>query len=349
MKMVQNKALIFKSVPDGLPVPGKDLVVEPVPCDESSDCPENGVLLQNLYTSIDPYQRARMRDPRVKSYSPVYPLGQPLNNRGITKVLKSNNADFNAGDLAIGMLPIQEYVALEAGQMAMLQHLRNPLGIGDIRVFLGALGIPGLTAYAGLYEIGKPQKGDVMFVSAASGAVGQIVGQLGRMEGLRTIGSVGSDEKLEYATQVLGFDAAFNYKKETPADALARLAPDGLDIYWDNVGGEHLEAALDSMKDFGRVVMCGTIAEYNRDRGQRHGLRTYDSIFLKRLTVRGFIVSDKGFADKYAKQHQSCMQEWVKSGQIKTQTWEVQGIENAAEGILALFSGKNFGKAVLKY
>lgn len=347
--MAENRALVFRSVPEGLPVPGKDLVVEAAGYDRTTGCPENGVVIQLLYTSIDPYQRARMRDPSVKSYSPVYPMGQPLNNRGIARVLSSNNANFKSGDLVIGMLPIQEFVALDESKMAMVQPLNNPLGIKDIRIFLGALGIPGLTAFSGLYEIGKPKSGEVLFVSAASGAVGQIVGQLGRLEGLRVIGSVGSDEKLEYVTGTLGFDAAFNYKKESPTDALARLAPEGLDIYFDNVGGEHLDAAIDNMKDFGRVVMCGTIVEYNRDRSQHYALRSYGSIFVKRLSVRGFVVSDKGFADTYARDHQARMQAWIKDGTIKTQTWEVQGIENAADGLLALFRGQNFGKAVLKY
>ncbi|KAK3324868.1 oxidoreductase [Apodospora peruviana] len=342
-----NKALIFKNIPNGLPIIGKDLTVEPVPY---GPCPAGGVLLQSLYASIDPYQRSRMRSPSVKSYSPPFTLGDPINGRGIAKVLKSDTPQFKQGDLIIGLLPIQQHVAYEASKLAFLQPLQNPLGISDIRVFLGALGIPGVTAYAGLYEIGKPQKDETIFISAASGAVGQMVGQLAKLEGLRTIGSVGSDEKLEFITKTLGFDAGFNYKTEKPADALTRLAPEGLDIYYDNVGGEHLDAALGHMKNFGRVVMCGTIAEYNSaGPGDRYPLRNYSLIFSKRLAVRGFICSDKGIMDKYGREHQEKVQRWIKEGKIVTTTWEVEGIENSGEAFLALFSGRNFGKVVLKY
>lgn len=249
----------------------------------------------------------------------------------------------------IGALPFQEYVALKDNEVAGLRQLKNPLGLQDLRVFLGALGMPGLTAYSSLYEIGKPQKGETIFVSAASGAVGQLVGQLAKHEGLRVIGSVGSDEKLNFILKDLGFDAGFNYKKETPHEALKRLAPEGLDIYYENVGGEHLEAALDAMKNHGRVVVCGLIAAYNQKPDDIHPLRNYGQILYKRLTVRGFIVGDKGMGDKYAEEHGERVSKWIKDGSFKASTWEVEGIERAAEGLLALFNGRNFGKAVLKY
>lgn len=247
------------------------------------------------------------------------------------------------------MLPIQRYVAYYERRLGLIQLLQYPMGIEDIRVFLGALGIPGVTAFSGLYEIGKPQRGETIFISAASGAVGQMVGQLARLEGLRTIGSVGSDEKLQFITKELGFDAGFNYKKDKPSDALARLAPDGIDIYYDNVGGEHLDASLEHMKDFGRVIMCGTISEYNTAHKDRYPLRMSGNIFTRRLTVRGFVCSDKGFMDAYGKAHQELVSKLIKDGEIKTTTWEVEGIENSAQAFLDLFSGKNFGKAVLKY
>ncbi|KAF6222862.1 hypothetical protein HO133_000913 [Letharia lupina] len=347
--MPGNVAIIFTDIPSGLPVVGKDLTVRSVSYDSTGACPENGLFLQSLYASIDPYQRGRMRPAHIKSYSPPFILGQPINNRGIAKVLRSKNPNYKEGDIVVGMLPIQEYIALDDKRLFLLRQLNNPLGIEDIRVFLGALGMPGLTAYAGFYKIGKPKKGDTIFVSAASGAVGQMVGQLAKLEGLKVIGSVGSDEKLEFITKELGFDGGFNYKKEKPAAALQRLAPEGLDIYYENVGGEHLEAALDSMKDFGRIPMCGTIAGYNTPVEQQYPVRNYSLIFSKRLTVRGFVVSDTGFADKYDKEHQERVQKWIKDGTIKTTTWEVQGIENAPEALTALFSGRNFGKAVLKY
>lgn len=194
-----------------------------------------------------------MRAANIKSYQPALEPGSPLTARSIAEVQRSAHPAFRPGDTVVGPLPIQEYIALTGDLLPHLKQLNNPLAIEDIRMYLGALGVPGLTAYGGLYEIGKPEKGQTIFISAASGAVGQMVGQLARLEGLHTIGSVGSDEKLEYITSTLGFDAGFNYKKEKPAFALSRLAPEGLDIYFDNVGGEHLDAALGSMKDFGRV------------------------------------------------------------------------------------------------
>jgi len=345
--MAPNRAFVFNSVPSGLPIIGENISIQLAAYDSDGVCPDDGVFLKSLYTSIDPYQRSRMRAAHVKSYQPPLEPGSPLTARSIAEVQRSENSAFRPGDIVVGNLPIQEYVALSGDLLPQLRQLDNPLGIEDVRIYLGALGVPGLTAYGGLYEIGKPERGQTIFISAASGAVGQMVGQLARLEGLRTIGSVGSDEKLDYIMSTLGFDAGFNYKRENPAQALARLAPEGLDIYFDNVGGEHLEAALCSMKDFGRIVMCGTIADYNRE--QHYPLRAYSYIFSKRLTVRGFIVSDKDIAPKYAKEHQDRVQTWVKDGVISVKMWEVQGIEKAPEAFLALFTGGNFGKVVLKF
>lgn len=347
--MALNRAFTFNSVPSGVPIIGEHISIQPAAYDPDGVCPKDGVFLKSLYASLDPYQRSRMRAPHVKSYQPPLELGNPLTARSIAEVQRSEHPSFHPGDVVVGHMPIQEYVALSGDLLSHLKQLDNPLGIEDVRVYLSALGVPGLTAYGGLYEIGKPERGQSIFISAASGAVGQMVGQLARLEGLHTIGSVGSDEKLDYITSTLGFDAGFNYKKERPAQALSRLAPRGLDIYWDNVGGEHLEAALCSMKDFGRVIMCGTIADYNTGREQQYPLRAYSFIFSKRLTVRGFIVSDKDIAPKYAKEHQDRVQAWVKEGTIRVKLWEVQGIEKAPEAFLALFTGGNFGKVVLKF
>lgn len=284
--MAPNRAFVFNRVPPGLPRIGEHISVQSAAYDSGGACPEGGVFLKALYASIDPYQRSRMRAAHIKSYQPALEPGSPLTARSIAEVQRSDHPGFSPGDIVVGPLPIQEYVALSADRLSSsLKQLDNPLGIEDPRVYLGALGVPGLTAYGGLYEHGKAEKGQTIFISAASGAVGQMVGQLAKLEGLRTIGSVGSDEKLDYITSTLGFDAGFNYKKERPAEALPRLASEGLDIYFDNVGGEHLDAALGSMKDFGRVVMCGTIADYNTAADQSYPLRAYGSIFSKRLTV----------------------------------------------------------------
>lgn len=341
-----NKALIFKKIPEGFPVPGEHLIVEPAAYDANVAAPADGVVLQSLYTSYDPYMRGRMRDPSIKSYAPAFELNKPIESASIAKVLRSNNANYKEGDLVIGHVPIQDYVALDGQNIARIRKLDNPLGIEDLRVFLGPLGMPGLTAYSSLYEIGKPKKGETIFVSAASGAVGQLVGQLAKHEGLRVIGSVGSDEKLEYITKELGFDGGFNYKKEKPRDALARLAPEGLDIYYENVGGEHLEAALDAMKNFGRVVVCGLISQYN---SAPYPINNIGNVLVKRITMRGFIVGDPGMGDVYTKEHQERVQKWIKEGSFKVLIHETVGMDNAAEGLVGIFYGKNLGKAVLKF
>ncbi|KAF7585312.1 hypothetical protein BBP40_011248 [Aspergillus hancockii] len=344
--MSQNKALVFKKVPQGYPVPGQDIVIEPVTVDPNSPAPENGVVLQSLYTSFDPYMRGRMRPAEVKSYSPAFTLDKPIDSSSIAKVLRSKNSNYKEGDLVIGFVPIQEYIVLDGQSVARIRPLDNPLGIEDIRVFLGALGMPGLTAYSSLYEIGKPKKGETILVSAASGAVGQLVGQLAKHEGLKVIGSVGSDEKLEYITKELNFDGGFNYKKEKPADALARLAPEGIDIYYENVGGEHLEAALEAFNNFGRIVVCGMISQYN---SEPYPITNIQKVLTKRLTMRGFIVGDAGMGDKYTKEHQANVQKWIKEGSFKALTHETVGIDNAADSLLGIFHGKNKGKAVLKF
>ncbi|RKU46333.1 hypothetical protein DL546_008490 [Coniochaeta pulveracea] len=348
--MSPNRALVFKEIPSGLPVPGKHLAVEEIPGDETTACPEGGLVLKSLYSSLDPYQRGRMRPPHVQSYYPALPVGETFTSRAIAQVVSSDNPQFRPGDTVIGMLSIQEVVILEAKSLPFVRLLDNPMSIEDIRAFLGPLGVPGLTAYGGLYEIGKPERGQTIFVSAASGAVGQMVGQIAKLEGLRVVGSVGSDEKLKFILDELGFDAGFNYKTESSlADALARVAPEGLDIFFDNVGGDHLDAALAHMKDHGRVVLCGTISDYNKAPEDRYPVRNTTYIFSKRLTVRGFLVSDKEIMEKYSAEHQRRVQGWLKDGTLRTKIWEVQGVENAPEAFLALFTGKNFGKVVLKY
>ncbi|KAJ5625066.1 hypothetical protein N7510_001375 [Penicillium lagena] len=344
--MTSNKAFVFKKVPEGYPVAGEHLVTEPAAYDATVAAPADGVVLQSLYTSLDPYMRGRMRAPEVKSYSPPFTLNEPVTSRSIAKVVRSNNSKFPEGEVVIGFLPVQEYVALPGEQLGTISKLENPLGIEDIRVFLGALGMPGLTAYSSLYEIGKPKKGETIFVSAASGAVGALVGQLAKHEGLRVVGSVGSDEKLDFITKELGFDGGFNYKKEKPADALARLAPEGIDIYYENVGGEHLEAALNAINNFGRVVVCGMISQYN---SAPYPITNIANVLTKRLDMRGFIVGDANMGPLYAKEHQEKVQKWIKDGSFKALTYETVGIDNASEALIGLFYGKNYGKAVLKF
>ncbi|ETS84943.1 hypothetical protein PFICI_02968 [Pestalotiopsis fici W106-1] len=344
--MASNKAFVFKKIPKGWPVAGEHITTEQAAYDANVATPADGIVVQSLYSSFDPYMRGRMRDPAIKTYNNPYPINGVIDSRSIAKVLRSNNAQFPEGEIVIGRLPIQEYVAVEGEPLKTLKKLKNPLGIEDIRVFLGALGMPGLTAYSSLYEIGKPKKGETIFVSAASGAVGAIVGQLAKHEGLRVIGSVGSQEKLDFITKELGFDGGFNYKTEKPAEALARLAPDGIDIYYENVGGDHLAASLDAMNMFGRVVFSGFISEYNSD---PYPLTNISKVLHKRLTMRGFIVSDANMGPLYDEEHQERVQKFIKEGSFKAITHETVGIDNAAEGFIGLLAGKNFGKAVLRF
>ncbi len=251
--MVQNKGVIFRQPPVNWPVEGKDLTIEVREFDLDAEPPKDGITTKNFYVSFDPYQRGRMRAPDVKSYSPPFELGKPITNSAVSKVLKSNNSKFKEGDVVTGMAPTEEY-SIISGEIAnnMVRKLDNPYKL-DPKLFLGALGMPGLTAYSSFYEIGQPKKGETIFISAASGAVGQLVGQLAKHEGLKVIGSVGSDEKLEYIKKDLNFDEGFNYKKESPEESLKRLAPNGIDIYYENVGGEQLDAALAAFNNFGRI------------------------------------------------------------------------------------------------
>lgn len=198
-----------------------------------------------------------MRPANVKSYSAPFELGKPITNRSIMKVVKSNSSKFQPGDVITSseVSPIEEYSVLGKEWTEKAFKLQNPYNL-DPKIFLGALGMPGLTAWSSFYDIGQPKKGETIFISAASGAVGQLVGQLAKHEGLKVIGSVGDDKKLDFIINELGFDGGFNYKKEKPADAVARLAPQGLDIYYENVGGEQLEVAINNMNPFGRIGKC---------------------------------------------------------------------------------------------
>lgn len=345
--MVQNKALIFKQVPNGMPVPGKDLVLETRDFDLEQAPPAGGITTKNIYASYDPYMRGRMRPAEVKSYSPAYTLGQPINSAAVIKVIKSDNANFKAGDLLTGAVSMEQYSTFTKEASEGLRKIENPHNL-DLWTFIGPLGMPGLTAYSSLYDIGKPVKGETIFISAASGAVGQIVGQIAKHEGLRVIGSVGSDEKADYITKELHFDGAFNYKNEKPAEALKRLAPKGVDIYFENVGGEQLEAAINSMNDFGRIIACGMVSEYNKPESERYPIKNLMQIVAKRLTIRGFIVGDKNMGPVYAKDRNEKVSKWLADKTFTAKSSITEGIDNAAEGFVGMLQGKNFGKAVLK-
>lgn len=256
---VSNKTFVYKKIPTGLPVAGEHLDVEDRPIDIDT-APAGGIVLKVLHASYDPYLRGRMRDPAIKSYQPAFEVGDAVVNSVVGEVIKSDTAEFPVGEPVLAFTGIAQYVRVEDPRASLVRRIDNPHGF-DLALFLGPLGMPGLTAWSGLYRIGKPKRGETIFVSSAAGAVGQVVGQAAKQEGLTVIGSVGSDEKLRFITEELGFDAGFNYKEEKPLDALRRLAPDGIDIYFENVGGDHLEAALAMMKRNGRVPVCGMVSD----------------------------------------------------------------------------------------
>jgi len=347
--MVQNKGLIFKSLPDGPPKTPANIAVETRDFDAEAPAPSNGLIIKNLWASFDPYLRGKMRDPNVKSYTPAFTLGQPIDNHSISQVLKSSHPGFKEGDVIKGVLPIEEYSIVDEERLKRgnVAKVNNPHNLSP-ELFIGVLGMPGLTAYSSFYEIAKPKKNDTIFISSAAGAVGAIVGQLAKHEGLKVIGSVGDDAKLDYIIKELGFDGGWNYKKEKPEHALKRLAPDGLDVYYDNVGGIQLDAALAHMREFGRVVICGLISQYSLRSSERYGIKNFSSVLSKRLTVRGFIVSDQDLGPRWTKEHQETVGAWIADGSFKDKSSVTDGIDHAAEGLIGMLEGKNFGKALLK-
>lgn len=253
--MPPNRALIFASPPTGWPVEGEHLKISSLPdFSLSTPPPSRGITTRNHYLSYDPYQRGRLRPAQIKSYAAPATIGEPLTNAGIARVILSDHPDFAQGDVIIGGLRFEEYSSITEGEIQTLKikKLVNPYNL-DPKIYLGALGMTGLTAYSSLYAIGQPVRGETIFISAASGAVGQVVGQLAKREGLKVIGSVGSEEKLKFITDELDFNGGFDYKKEKPGEALRRLVPGGVDIYYENVGGEMLDAALEAMNQGGRI------------------------------------------------------------------------------------------------
>lgn len=347
MAAQKNPSLIFKKIPSGLPVAGEHLVVEDRSYDPSTSPPPGGLVVQVLYASYDPYLRDRMRDASVESYVPAFEMNAPIENFGVCRVLKSDHPSFKEGDhLSAPGVAIQRFTTITKDGLASAYKIDPASPVKDLRHYIGALGMTGLTAYSTLYEVGKPKKGETIFISSAAGAVGQMVGQLAKHEGLKVIGSVGSDEKLKFITEELGFDSGFNYKKETPLKGLTRLAPDGLDIYFDNVAGEHLDAALESMKLFGRIIACGTISQDSLEPAERYGVKNMGMVVEKRLNIHGVLVFDIGA--KWEDEHRKNVGSWIADGSFKATISETDGIEKGPKGFVGLLKGENFGKAILK-
>ena len=358
MPTAKNLSLIFKAVPAGFPIPGKHLVVEDRPVDIAS-APEGGFVTRNVYSSLDPYMRLMLIGSSTTHYRKPFVLNEPIRSIGVGKIVASSNESFPVGRFVRTSLPIQQYSTITSDTISSSISPSSKVKLLPLELpfnpacYISALGMPGLTAFSSIYEIGRPQAGETIFVSAAAGAVGQIVGQICRNEGLRVIGSVGTDEKLDLITDQLGFDAAFNYKKESTNDALERLAPDGIDIYYDNVGGEALETALKHMRKNGRIVVCGMVSQYNStaegstSEGQ-YGVKNLFQLVSQGLTMRGFQVGDKDLGPKWVDKHESRVRKWIEEGSMKVVMSEMVGIEKGAEAFLGMLQGKNLGKAVLR-
>jgi len=295
------------------------------------------LLVRNTFMSVDPYMRGRMND--VKSYVPPFQLGQPLDGGAIGEVVASDVEGLAPGDVVLHGLGWREH-AIVPGAQARKVDLD---GLSP-SVFLGVLGMPGLTAYVGLLDIGELQDGDVVFVSGAAGAVGSLAGQIAKLRGHTVIGSAGTDEKVAHLVDDLGFDQAFNYKDGPVDEQLAAAAPDGVDVYFDNVGGEHLEAAIHTMNRDGRVAMCGMISNYNAT-APVPGPDNLMQIIGKRLTLRGFIVSDHGgrLPDLHAEVGPA-----VREGRVAFRETVVEDLEHAPQAFIDLLRGANVGKMVVK-
>jgi len=301
---------------------------------------EGQILVRNVVMSVDPYMRGRMND--VKSYVPPFQVGAPLEGGAVGEVVASNAEGFAVGDHVLHGLGWREYAVVGAKHAVKVDG-----NVAPLTTYLGVLGMPGLTAYAGLLVTAEFKPGDVVFVSGAAGAVGQVVGQIARLKGAsRVIGSAGSAEKVKYLTEELGFDAAFNYKDGPVAEQLAEAAPDGIDVYFDNVGGEHLEAAISSLNLNGRVTICGAISQYNADTPPA-GPRNIIQVLSKRLTLRGMLVGDhQGLQQQFVSE----VAAWIASGELKYSETVVEGgVRQAPSAFLGLLRGENTGKMLVRF
>jgi NADPH-dependent curcumin reductase CurA len=296
------------------------------------------VLVRNLYMSVDPYMRGRMTG--QQSYIEPFPLGQPLEGGCVGQVTQSQAATFQVGDYVLGRKGWREYYVSDGADLTKIDPTLAPP-----QAYLGVLGMPGLTAYVGLLDIGRPEAGNTVFVSAAAGAVGSVVCQIAKLKGCRVVGSAGSADKVRWLQEVAGVDAAFNYKEEGSLTAeVGRRCPHGIDVYFENVGGAHLEAALEHMNARGRIALCGMISQYNED-SPSSGPRNLRLAVRKRLMLRGFIVSDH--SDRQP-QFYADMAAWIANGKIKWQETIIDGIENAPKAFLGLFTGDNTGKMLVR-
>ena len=299
---------------------------------------EGKILIRNIYLSLDPANRGWVSE--VKSYVPPVAIGEVMRGITIGVVEQSNHADFQAGDIVQGILGWQDYAITDGAGLTQLP--KDPSL--PLTAYLALFGIIGPTAYFGLLDIGKPEAGETLVVSAAAGAVGSLVGQIGKIKGCRVVGIAGSDEKCNWITEALGFDAAINYKTEPVHQRLQKHCPDGIDVYFDCVGGEILDAVLDLINVSARIVICGMISHYNATEPVP-GPYNFVSILKQRARVEGFIILD------YMNRFQEAIEDlgrWLAAGMIQYRVDVVDGLENAPRAINKLFNGSNKGKLIIK-
>ncbi|KAF8996526.1 alcohol dehydrogenase [Cyathus striatus] len=338
MAPVTNARVIFNSVPEGYPEPGKTTVYDITQTIDLDTAPLNGgVLLKILEVSIDPYLRGKMRAPNKKSYSPPFTLGEPIDNFAVAVVVRSEEERFKKGDHVYGVLPFANYtIVTTTKELRILDNKHNL----PWSVYVGAAGMPGKTAYMAWKEYSYAKKGETVYVSTGAGPVGSLVIQLAKQSGCRVIGSAGSDEKVAFMKEC-GADVAFNYKTENVRDVLEREG--GIDIYWDNVGGETLDAALEFAKLGGRFIECGMISGYNTGGAVTKNLF---HVVAKSLSVYGFIVFR--LHEKYETQFYEEVPQLLAEGKLKYSEHVWEGLDKAGEAILAVQKGTNKAKAVVK-
>ena len=328
-----NRSLQLRSRPKGMLSPGDlELVETPL-----AELQEGQALAQVKYLSIDPTMRVWMA---MDSYLPAVAIGDVMRAGGFAEIVESRHPDYKKGERVTGLTGLQEYLLIDASAKHMLQKVPKIPFVSDT-VFLGVLGINGLTAFFGM-EIAAPKKGETLVVSAAAGATGSIVGQIGKIHGCRVVGIAGADEKCAWLTNDLGFDAAVNYKHQDWKEKLAAATPNGIDVDFENVGGEVMNAVLDRMNLNGRVVVCGFISTYSTGDFPQISLGT---IIVKRLQVRGFLIFD--YASRFMEAAKQLGQ-WKMFGKIKDRETIVEGLEKAPEAINMLFTGGNTGKLIVK-
>ncbi|KAM7198412.1 hypothetical protein V8F20_006173 [Naviculisporaceae sp. PSN 640] len=355
MVLGANKTWVFKKPPSGLPEDGVNTAIEVRPLQLIP--PPGGLIVKLLTAGLDPHQRDRMRGVGQVSYVPGYVVNEPITNFGIGKVIRSDAEGFEDGSLIAGMLPIAQYGAVTKTNLeakmnsAPLLWKVNDEYMLPLKHFVGALGLAGQTAWTGFYGLVKPfiKKGQTIWINGASGSVGEVVVQLAKMEGLQVIASVSSQDKLNYVLNQLGVDAAFNHRTESSiSDALRRIAPDGLDFVFENIGGAHFQAAVENMKCFGRIIVCGMASQYNKPMEEQYGVKNLAEIFRRRITIQGFIFSDENVYPDNIASFWEKMPRWIHEGKIMARYTEFEGIEQANQAFHSMFCGGSSGKTVLK-